>query len=76
MITAETQRRRENPKVCVGQPFRAAAALLRGAPGGSPAAGRKACPTGSGAFVIVGEPSAARDYSAATTRLCVSPVKN
>jgi len=27
-----------------GQPFGAAAALLRGAPGGSPAAGRKAWP--------------------------------
>ena len=29
----------------MGQPFRAAAALPRGAPGESPAAGRKACPT-------------------------------
>jgi len=37
----------------VGQAFGPAAAFLRGAPGGSPAAGRKACPTRGSALLAV-----------------------
>ena len=39
------RRRRSRPPDNVGRAFRPAAALLRGASGESPTAGRKACPT-------------------------------
>jgi hypothetical protein len=39
-------------RFCVGRPFRAAAALPRGAPAGKPAAGPKPCPTREFFYII------------------------